>query len=200
MGRTITSRLCDCGLFALLLVFAPPVQASSPDDFIRTVSAKAFSSLAEANISDADRIDRFQHLLNESFDLAYIGRFVLGINGRRATDAEKAEFQTLFEKFLVRAYANRFRDLTGKKLNVIRAEDLTERDSLVITRIEITGNSPIPVNWKVRGKEGAFKIIDVTVEGISMSVTQRDEFAAVIRQNGGKVEGLIKALRRKTGD
>ena len=33
-----------------------------------------------------------------------------------------------------------------------------------------------------------------------MSVTQRDEFAAVIRQNGGKVEGLIKALRRKTGD
>ena len=36
------------------------------------------------------------------------------------------------------------------------------------------------------------------VEGISMSVTQRDEFAAVIRQTGGRVDGLIKALRRKT--
>jgi ABC-type transporter MlaC component len=36
------------------------------------------------------------------------------------------------------------------------------------------------------------------VQGISMSVTQRDEFAAVIRQTGGKVGGLIKALRRKT--
>ena len=36
------------------------------------------------------------------------------------------------------------------------------------------------------------------VEGISMSVTQRDEFAAVIRRSGGKVEGLLAALRKKT--
>ena len=31
-----------------------------------------------------------------------------------------------------------------------------------------------------------------------MSVTQRDEFVSVIRQTGGKVSGLIKALRKKT--
>jgi phospholipid transport system substrate-binding protein len=42
-------------------------------------------------------------------------------------------------------------------------------------------------------------VIDVVVEGVSMRVTQRDEFAAVIRRNGGKVEGLLAALRRKTG-
>jgi phospholipid transport system substrate-binding protein len=39
----------------------------------------------------------------------------------------------------------------------------------------------------------------VLVEGVSMAITQRDEFAAIINQNGGKVEGLLTALRRKTG-
>ena len=33
------------------------------------------------------------------------------------------------------------------------------------------------------------------IEGISMSITLRDEFVAVIRKNKGKVGGLIKALR-----
>jgi ABC-type transporter MlaC component len=32
-----------------------------------------------------------------------------------------------------------------------------------------------------------------------MSITQRDEFASVIQTSGGKVDGLISALRKKTG-
>jgi phospholipid transport system substrate-binding protein len=36
------------------------------------------------------------------------------------------------------------------------------------------------------------------VEGVSMALTQRDEFAAIIQQRGGKVEGLLAALRKKT--
>ncbi len=189
------------GFAALTFLFAAaPASANPSADFIEAVSSKAFSSLGENGISDDERVKRFRVLLNDAFDLKYIGRFVLGVHGRRATDEEKTEFQSLFEKFVIQAYANRFRDLTDKKLKVIRAEPLSGKDTLVISHIEIAGQQPIPVNWKVRDGNGAHKIIDVTVEGISMSVTQRDEFAAVIRQSGGKVTGLIKALRRKTGE
>jgi phospholipid transport system substrate-binding protein len=193
------------GFAALILLFAAAPSSASPSadpsaNFIETVSAKAFSSLAENGITDDERVKRFRVLLNDAFDLKYIGRFVLGVHGRRATDEQKNKFQSLFEKFVIQAYANRFKDLTDKKLKVIRAEPLSDKDTLVISQIEITGQQPIPVNWKVRDRNGGHKIIDVTVEGISMSVTQRDEFAAVIRQSGGQVAGLIKALRRKTGE
>lgn len=199
MRATFRSTLI--GFAALiLLIAAAPSSANPSASFIETVSAKAFSSLGENGISEDERIKRFRVLLHDAFDLKYIGRFVLGVHGRRATDEEKGEFQSLFEKFVIQAYANRFKDLTDKKLKVIRAEPLSGKDTLVISQIEIAGQQPIPVNWKVRDKNGTHKIIDVTVEGISMSVTQRDEFAAVIRQNGGQVAGLIKALRRKTGE
>ena len=54
----------------------------------------------------------------------------------------------------------------------------------------------IPVNWRVRcGK--SLKIIDVLEEGVSMAITQRDEFSAIINRSGGKLDGLIIALRKK---
>ena len=40
------------------------------------------------------------------------------------------------------------------------------------------------------------RIIDVSVEGVSMVVTQRSEFASVIQRNG--VEGLIEVVRART--
>jgi phospholipid transport system substrate-binding protein len=34
---------------------------------------------------------------------------------------------------------------------------------------------------------------------VSMAVTQRQEFSAVIQRNGGEIDALLKLLREKTG-
>lgn len=197
MSRRIVPLIC--GLLALLLVATGPTWAATPDGFIREIGNKAFMSLSPANLSEEERIDRFRNLLNEAFDLRRIGRFVLGVHWRRASEAQRDEFLDLFEKFVVRAYANRFRDLSDKEFRVRQARELSGMESLVFSEVVIPGQAPVKVNWKVRDFDGTFKIVDVVVEGVSMSITQRDEFAAVIRQNGG-VDGLIDALRRKTSD
>ena len=67
-----------------------------------------------------------------------------------------------------------------------------------MTEILVPQKPGIKVNWRVRKKDNVHKITDVVVEGISMSVTQRDEFVSVIRQRGGKVRGLLNALHKKT--
>ena len=35
------------------------------------------------------------------------------------------------------------------------------------------------------------------VEGLSMGLTQQKEFSSVIRQNGGKVQGLLDELKKR---
>ena len=60
------------------------------------------------------------------------------------------------------------------------------------------GAPPAKVDWLLTEHDGAYKISDVIVEGVSMAVTQRSEFASVIQRHGGQVEGLITALRQKT--
>ena len=98
----------------------------------------------------------------------------------------------------MQAYSNRFKDLGGKKFVVTQSRAISASQSLVLSEIIIPGKPSIKVNWRVTSKGRQYKVVDVVVEGISMSVTQRDEFVSVIRQTGGKVSGLIRALRKKT--
>ncbi|HEV7995429.1 MAG TPA: ABC transporter substrate-binding protein [Stellaceae bacterium] len=43
--------------------------------------------------------------------------------------------------------------------------------------------------------DGRYKITDVTVDGVSMVLTQRSEFASVIERNGGQVAALLATMR-----
>ncbi len=173
--------------------------AAGADDFIRAAGARTFESLAE-DMTDDQRAARFRDILTETFDLPTIARFTLGRFWRIASAKQKTEYVHLFEEFIVQAYSNRFKDLSGRTFEVKLTRVLNARDQLVLSEIRIEkGKPPIRVNWRVRLRDKAYRVIDVMVEGVSMSVTQRDEFAAVIRRNGGKIEGLLSALRRKTG-
>ncbi len=50
---------------------------------------------------------------------------------------------------------------------------------------------------RIERPAGDYKIMDIAVEGSSMAVAQRADFAAVLQQNQGKVDGLIAALNTK---
>lgn len=197
----LRSPVLAFGAIALVFcVYTSPVHAAAKDaeNFIRQMGNKAFASLSEGGISDDQRTERFKALLEEAFDLPRIARFTLGRYWRVATDDEKSEYVALFEKFVILAYATRFQDLSGKKFMVLQSRDISANQSLVLSEIVIPNQPAVKINWRVRSKEEKHKITDVMVEGISMSVTQRDEFVSVIRQTGGKVAGLINALRKKT--
>lgn len=173
--------------------------ASGAGDFIKSAADRTFASLGDTNLSDEERAKRFRKLLVDTFDLDQIARFTLGRYWRQATEEERAEFRSLFEEFVVLAYSNRFKNLTGKKFTINKVRELNDKESLVGSEIVMPDRPPVRVGWRVRNGDGEYKIVDVSVEGISMSVTQRDEFAAVIRSSGGRVAGLLHALRRKTG-
>ena len=73
-------------------------------------------------------------------------------------------------------------------------------DRLVQSRIaQPNGAPPLKVDWRVGKSAKGYKINDVVVEGVSMAVTQRQEFASVIQRNGGQIDALLKLLREKTG-
>jgi phospholipid transport system substrate-binding protein len=168
------------------------------DEFIRQVGNEAIQSLTNRTLDDQQRKDRFREILNRTFKVPLIARFTLGRYWRKATKEQQAEYRTLFEDFVVMAYAARFRDFSGENFSVGAVRDINARDKLVNSKLILKDGSAVLVHWRVRGGD-TYKIIDVLVEGVSMAITQRDEFAAIINQKGGQVEGLLAALRKKTG-
>lgn len=169
------------------------------DAFVRSLADKAIQSLTEADVARAERVNRFRVMFKENFAVRSIGKFVLGRYWRRASDDEKQEYFTLFEDLMVVTYVDRFQRYAGEALKVSRARAETETIATVFSEIERPGGAqPIRVDWRVGTNGTIFKILDVIVEGTSMSNTLRSDFGSIVRREGGKVAGLLVKLREKT--
>jgi phospholipid transport system substrate-binding protein len=195
-----SSTFCrGIGAVALLMVLATGTAyaENGADDFIRSVGRQAIDSLTGKALTEEQRQDRFRAIFNRTFEVPLIARFTLGRYWRQTSKTQRKEYVSLFEDFIVMAYAARFKNYSGESFTVGRVRQINESDQLVHSEVAPKDGRKITVDWRVRHKSG-FKIIDVIVEGVSMVITQRDEFAAIIKQTGGTVDGLLTALRQKT--
>ncbi len=189
---------------AIVLLAARPGQAEGkgverePADFLSSFSAQAIAVLGDRQLTGLQREAEFRRLFTEGFDVDTISRFVLGRHWRSATKDQQVEYRQLFEDFIVATYARRLSGQTGGSLVVGPVRERTEKQAIVGSEIQRPDGPPIAVDWRLRLKGGDWRIVDITVEGISMAITQRSEFYAVVNNNGGHVEGLLQKLREKT--
>lgn len=195
-------------LVAVLLVVGGPGGARADEfsdgakKFIKAMTEDAISMLTVKDISRSERAERFRILMNKNFAMKGIAKFVLGRHWRRANDEQKEEYLRLFEDLMVSTYADRFERYSGEKLLIKKAEVRGEKDAIVHTTMVKADNAtkPLKVAWRVRSKDGTFTIIDVMVEGISMIMTQKSEFASFIKQNGGKLDALLAELKKRVDE
>jgi phospholipid transport system substrate-binding protein len=183
----------------LSLAAAPARAADDSAGFIADLGQRTIKVLA-SKLSEGEREAQFRAIFDEGFDVPAISRFVLGQYWRTASEAQRQDFIALFEAYVVHAYAVRFNEYGGQQLQVVAARAEGDDSSLVQSRIaQPNGAPPLKVDWRVGKSAKGFKINDVVVEGVSMAVTQRQEFASVIQRNGGQIDALLKLLREKTG-
>jgi phospholipid transport system substrate-binding protein len=202
-------RVVAAAAFAALSAISLPARAQDSQastsvsvteggQFVTDLASRAVSELTTGDMPMPERVARFRGMLTEAFDVPGIGRFVLGRYWRVASDSEKAEYLKLFEDFIVQTYVHRFNDFAGAQLRVLQTRSGQDGEAVATLDAALPGKPPARFDVRMKREANSFKIFDVVVEGISMSVTQRDDFAAVIQRNGGKVEGLLASLREKT--
>lgn len=176
-------------------------EALSPEgQFIQALGDKAVALLADKALTPEARNEKFREMLRSYFDLNTIGRFVIGRSWLAATPEQKKEYLDLFESLVVKTYSDRFALYTGEGFKVRTSLPEGQKDFIVNSEITHPDGSPATtVSWRVRKKDGTMGIIDVVVEGVSMSVTQRQEYSSVIQRNGGDIEALLTLMRQRVG-
>ena len=185
--------------FLLLTILAAAPRAGAAEDprvFVNTLGTRAIEVLGPG-VSATQRLARFRELFHNDFDIPGIGQFVLGRYWRTASPQEQQEFLGLFQEYIVQAYSARLGQYSGAPFRVTGSRE-SGGETVVTSEIERPGGgAPVQVDWFLINPGGAYKITDVYVGGVSMKVTQRDEFASVIQRNGGQVGPLLAQLRQK---
>jgi phospholipid transport system substrate-binding protein len=195
MGRWFVGGVCVL-IVGISISARPAAAAADPAAVIINLGNHALEVLGN-NVDPNLRVARFRQLFSEDFDVPGIARFVLGRYWRVATEPQQQEFVKLFADYIALAYSNRLAEYSGETLHVTGSRPAPEGSVVSSEIVRPNGAPPAKVDWVLTPHDGAYKISDVVVEGVSMAVTQRSEFASVIQRNGGQVQGLITALRQK---
>jgi phospholipid transport system substrate-binding protein len=183
----------------VLLPFASSAADSVADAeaFVRELAAEAIE--VHDNFSAAeDRNGALYDLVARGFDLNAIGGYVLGGHWPKADAQTKADFIEAFAGYLVVTYAERLAADPAARVVIIASEPLDEDAVVVRSRLEPGSGEPLPVEWRMRIAANGWRIVDVSIGGVSMAKTYRDQFASVMRSSGGRIAMLSEKLRQKS--
>jgi phospholipid transport system substrate-binding protein len=172
--------------------------ASTADQLLSMLKKEGNTLLNNpARVRDVARQNLFPHI-----DFDSMSQLAVGKDWRSATPTQRDKFVAEFRQFLLRFYTGALMEYTrGNKIpnDLMRFLPLraSENDKRVTVRSEVIqpGGPPIPVNYRMHLKNGRWKVIDVTVEGVSMLANYRSTFSSELRKGG--MDGLIKTLERR---
>ncbi len=195
--RTVVVALAVFLAAAAIGTPGPARGDESARQFMQSLGDDAIAILADEGLSAVQRENKLGRLFDRGFHLPTVSRFVLGRHWRNATQDQRQEYQQVFRDFIVKSYSKRFSSFAGEQLKITNSRAEGKHDTIVFSTIVRPEGKPTRVSWRLRGYADGFKIIDVIVEGVSMLITQRDEFSSVIRNSGGELDGLITLLQDK---
>jgi phospholipid transport system substrate-binding protein len=156
--------------------------------------------LLGADVLPAQRIAGFQELFHNDFDVPGIGRFVLSRYWREITPIQQQEFLRLFEALTAAEYSERLGEYRGAPFRVTGDRVDRDGDETIVTS-ELRGDNGrvVEIDWHVIDRDDQYKIINVDIDRVSMTVTERDEFAGIIQRNNGQATAILAVLREELG-
>ena len=151
------------------------------------------------NTSDPARRAKFRDFMLAYADARKTALFTLGNYRRSASPADIEAFVKAFTDYATAVYESRLDRYKGQTLKVVGSVENRPGD-ITVNMIVVDPGAPNPlrVAFRLEGGNSNYKFFDVQVEGIWLSLSQRDDFAAFLSKNNGNVPALTAHLSSQT--
>lgn len=187
-------------LFIALTGIHSVAAANTPDEVVKMTANGVIERIKQEQDLLKQDPTKLYALIDElvipNFDFISMSKWVLGKNWKAATDSQRTEFVEQFKTLLVNTYAKALLEYSDQQIRFYPAET-TDRPNLAVVRTELTssGAQPFPVAYRMYQKNERWRVVDVTVDGVSLVSTYRGSFATQIKKEG--FDSLLKQLSDK---
>ena len=189
-------------MFAQLLFFGPVAAAEilAPDAVLKQTSDEVIAVIKQKRAQLEEDPDLVYELVEEHIlphlDEVTIAKLALGKNWRDATREQKIEFINEFRDLLIRTYGKSLSEFSDQEITYFPVS-LEEGEEKVVVKSEVIqpGGPSIPVAYRMRIKDEAWKVYDLSIDGVSLVTSYRGTFDQEVRKGG--IEGLLKYLKDK---
>jgi phospholipid transport system substrate-binding protein len=198
--KTVSSKVLQIIALWAIFVLAAGAQELGPEDLVKKVTQEVFDAIKSDKQLAAGDKQRAIKLAEEKvlphIDFEEATRLAVGRGWAQATPEQRKKLVTEFRNMLVRTYSNAITAYQGQTMKVMPVR-MKPGDTEVTVHNQFIrpGGKPVLLDYSMRKTDSGWKIYDIVVEGVSLVLTYRSEFDAVVKQEG--IDGLIKRLAQK---
>jgi phospholipid transport system substrate-binding protein len=189
-------------LLAVQFIFVEPISAQEmkPDELVKKVSDEVLAAVKSDKQLAAGDKQKALKLAEEKvlphIDFQESTRLALGKSWSQASPEQKQKLVEEFRRMLVRTYSSAIQAYEGQTMKVQPVRMKPEDTDVTVRNQYIrAGGKPVQLDYQMHKTDNGWKIYDIIVEGVSLVLTYRSEFDAVVKQQG--IDGLIKRLADK---
>ena len=170
--------------------------SSDPKQFITEIVNEAKKILVESNTKEF-KTKKLSEMALKTVDIKGVAYYSLGSYRKEFSEEQMKEYLVLFEKYFLKSFTSRLTDYSDPKINVLSAEVLNPKYTIVKSLLLATDKKPeVNIEWRVYTKNPDKPLIrDLIIEGLSLARTQKEEFASVSETNNGDVSKLVVTLK-----
>jgi phospholipid transport system substrate-binding protein len=195
-------RLLIAGFVLLALSAATAVVAAEDaETWAKRTIDQGFAILRDDRGGNTARRARFHAFIVDHVEARKSAMFALGVYRKGADPAALEEYAAVFTDYSIEIYESRLETYKNATLTVTGSIENKPGDITVNTRGESPNfREPVRIAFRLQAGSGTYKIMDVQVEGIWLSIELRDEFAALLNTNHGDIRGLARTLVTRTNN
>ena len=174
------------------LTLSRSARAADPaGDYVHQLGTDVLHMARGGHRGDRNLQRRFAGLLNRYINMAGVANFALGTNRSNLPAGQKANFYNLVSNYAAGLFVFYVQDFQGSDL---RINSSSQQGAFTIVDTTIVGTNE-QLRWRLSGSPGSYRIADMNVKGIWLSIAMKKMFEDTLNASNGDFQPLYAKLR-----
>jgi len=151
-------------------------------------------ALANSGQSGKSLRGRFAALLNRHINLKAIANYALGTYQSKLPASRRDEFYRLVSNYSAALFVFYVEDFRGTRLEIM-SNAKQGKFITIQSAIRLKGGGREQVRWRLLPADGSYRVSDVNLKGIWLTISMKDRFSKVLKSSKGDFDALFAELR-----
>jgi ABC-type transporter MlaC component len=193
MDFSLSRRSLMVSLLALS-VASPALADEQAGVYVQKLGAEVIRLANGGRRGDKALQQRFADLFTRYISIPGISNFALGTYQKQLPAGDKAKFYNLVANYAAALFVWFVEDFQGQSLEV---QNNVEQGKFTVidTAIKGGGLGSEKLRWRVTGANGSYRIADLNVKGVWLTISLKKLFADTLHNSGGDFQALYAKLR-----
>lgn len=182
----------------LLFIFSVNANADGihpAQAIVKNTTDKVVAALNQQ--SESEQINALiKDIIVPHFDFTKMSQLTLGSEWKKLDDSKRELFVTNFKQLLINTYSTALTKFENESIDILKAKTGKNPNiAAVPTRINLINDKPMIISYMMMKTDKGWKVVDMSISGISLVKNYRATYASEIR-NGG-FDALMQKLIKK---